>query len=232
MHLPDEPAAPDDDALAARCGAMTADQRRHTALLALWRLRGPLLVLGTDPAWGIHRTAVERVFEAMLAAPGAGAWTEAVAGLAPFLTDPPESEPDGTLAEVQLEVLAELSAWRPSGDPGPDATERIVRLARDLSRSLDTSSADRLWDHPARRAHARYLAALPAGGTGTGTGTGTGYHEARNHVVEAACHDLVAALPPGAALPDTAAGEEALARCEAFGAELAVTLAWHENLGR
>ncbi|KJY35632.1 hypothetical protein [Streptomyces katrae] len=213
-----------DDALAARCGAMTPDQRRHTALLALWRLRAPLLALGTDPGWGIHRTAVERVFEAMLSAPGAVAWAEATAGLAPFLADPPEGEPAGTVAEVQLEVLAEVTAWRPSGDPGPEATERIVRLPRDLSRSLDQATGESLWDHPARRAHAWYLAAPPTGGTG--------YHTARNLSVETACHDLVATLPPGAPLPGTPAGEEALALCEAFSAELAATLAWHENLGR
>ncbi|WP_079428482.1 hypothetical protein [Streptomyces katrae] len=211
----------DDEALAARCAEMTVEQRGHTALLALWRLRAPLLVLGLDPGWGIHRSAVEAAFRGMLLP----VHDEPLPDPGPLFTSPPEAEPEGVVAEVQLEVLAELHAWTTAREPGAEEAERVIRLARDLSRSLDRSCEDSLWDHPARHAHARYLATVAGGGTAVG------YHEARNLRVEAACQDLVAALPPGAGLPGTAAGREALALCEAFSAELVSTLAWRENLG-
>ncbi|GAA0294439.1 hypothetical protein GCM10010302_36370 [Streptomyces polychromogenes] len=207
------------DGLAARCGAMAAGPRRHTALLALWRLRAPLLMLGLDPAWGIHRTAAEAVFREMLT-PG---YDGPTADPVPFLTDIPEGEPEGVVAAVQLEVLAGLHAWPATREPYAEETERTVRLAREVSRSLDRIVEDVLWDHPAAHAHARYLATAPAG---------TGYHEARNRAVEDACHDLTAGLPPGAELAGTDAGREALARCEAFSAELVSTLAWCATLGR
>ncbi|MFJ8209931.1 hypothetical protein [Streptomyces sp. NPDC096033] len=204
--------------------ADTPAHRRHTAVLALWRLRTPLLMLGLDEAWDLHRTTVEHAFNALLLAPG----TEATAAPAPFPPHLPEGEPDGILAEFQLEVLAELTAWptTPHPDPDPEHTKRIVHLARDLSRSLDLTVEDCLWDHPARHAHARYLATLPEGAP-------TGYHQARNLAVEGACHDLATALPPDpTALPATAAGREALALSEAFGVELTATLAWLKSLGR
>ncbi|MFJ8161834.1 hypothetical protein ACIRBY_12940 [Streptomyces sp. NPDC096136] len=215
----------DDAALAERCAGMTADQRRHTAVLALWRLRAPLLMLGLDPAWGTHRTLVDAVFRALLPTPG-DTCAQAVAELtaAPFFADPQEGEPDGTAAETQMEVLVELARWRATGGPAPEDAERIVGLCRALSRSVDLVAADSLWDHPARHAHARYLA--------TAAEAATGYHAARNRAVEAACDTLVAGLPPGSDLPDTAAGREALALCEAFSAELAATLAWCTTLGR
>lgn len=217
---------PADEALAELCAALAPAHLRHTAVLALWRLRAPLLMLGLDDTWGIHRTAVEHAFDALLPSPGAAARTDGAAGLAPLLADPPEGEPEDTLAEFQLEVLAELAQWPPDADPDAAHTERTLRLARDLSRHLDRLVEDSLWDHPAHRAHAHHLSTLPAGSP-------TGYHHARGVVVEAACHDLVTALPPGPdPLPATAAGREALALCEAFAAELTATLAWLKTLGR
>ncbi|MEU8431800.1 hypothetical protein AB0F18_02635 [Streptomyces sp. NPDC029216] len=220
----------EDEALAELCRGMAPGLRRHAAALALWRLRAPLLMLPPDPRQGLHRTLLEAVFRAVLLTPGeeagrAGEDADAVAELlgTPFFTDPEEGEPDGALAEVRLETLAELAAWRNAGGLGPEETERIIRLPRELSRTLDRITEDSPWDHPAAHAHARHLATAPAG---------SGYHEARNRAVEAACRDLTAALPPGAGLPGTAAGREALALCETFSAELVSTLAWCTTIGR
>ncbi|HEY9368376.1 MAG TPA: hypothetical protein VIU94_08010, partial [Streptomyces sp.] len=101
----------DDAALTDLCGAMTTAQRRHAATLALWRLRAPLLMLRLEPAWGLHRTVVERVFRAMILPPGEEeshrAYTQAVAEMVstPFFTDPEEGELDSIIAEVQVEAI-------------------------------------------------------------------------------------------------------------------------------
>ncbi|MFJ3659612.1 hypothetical protein ACIPPM_03985 [Streptomyces sp. NPDC090119] len=223
----------DDAALTDLCAAMTTGQRRHAATLALWRLRAPLLMLGLEPAWGLHRTVVERVFRAMVLPPGEEeshrAYTEAVAEMVgtPFFTDPEKGEPDNIIAEVQMEAIAELDMWNALDELSAEDTERIIRRPREVSGGLDSSTQDSLWDHPARRAHERYLATAPS----QVRDADFGYHGARNIAAEAACTDIVLALPPAAGLLDTAAGREALALCESFSAELVSTLAWQHNLG-
>ncbi|MGW1014742.1 hypothetical protein ACWD4X_32490 [Streptomyces termitum] len=223
----------DDAALTALCAAMTTDQRRHAATLALWRLRAPLLMLRIDPAWGLHRTMVERVFRTMLLAPGAEesrrAYTEAVAEMAstPVFTDPEEGELDTVIAEVQVTALAELEMWNVLGELSAEEVERIIRHPREVSGWLDIGTRDSLWDHPAHLAHEQYLATA----AGPGRSADFGYHSTCNLAAEAACHDIVLALPPAAGLLDTAAGREALALCEAFSAELVSTLSWQHNLG-
>lgn len=223
----------DDAALTDRCAAMTTVQRRHAATLALWRLRAPLLMLRIDPEWGLHRTVVERVFRAMILTPGEEeshrAYTEAVAEMVstPFFTDPEEGELDSIIAEVQVEAMAELEMWNVLDELSAEETERIIRRPREVSGWLDSSMQDSLWDHPAHRAHEQYLATS----SGQGRGADFSYHSACNLAAEAACHDIVLALPPAAGLLGTAAGREALALCEAFSAELVSTLAWQHNLG-
>lgn len=212
---------------------MSTVQRRHAATLALWRLRAPLLMLGLDPAWGLHRTVLERVFRTMLLAQGeeelGRAYTKAVAEMVstPFFTDPEEGEPDSIVAEVQVEAIAELERWNALEELSAEETERIIRRPREVSGWLDDSTRNSMWDHPAHRAHERYLAA----GTGQGRGADFGYHRTCNLAAEAACHDIVLALPPAAGLLGTAAGREALALCEAFSVEVVSTLAWQQNLG-
>lgn len=212
---------------------MTTVQRRHAATLALWRLRAPLLMLRLDPEWGLHRTVVERVFSTMLLTPGQEeshrAYTEAVAEMVstPFFTDPEEGELDNVIAEVQVEALAELEMWNVLDELSAEEVERIIRRPREVSGRLDSATLDSLWDHPAHHAHERYLVTAP----GQGLGSGLGYHGTCNLAVEAACHDIVRALPPTAGLLGTAAGREALALCEAFSADLVSTLAWQHNLG-
>ncbi|MFD7975396.1 hypothetical protein [Streptomyces sp. NPDC059071] len=224
----------DDTALTDRCVAMTTVQRRHAATLALWRLRAPLLMLRLDPEWGLHRTVVERVFRALLLTSGEEeshrAYTEAVAEMVgtPFFTDPEEGEPDSIIAECQVEAMAELEMWNVLGELSAEETERIIRRPREVSGWFDSSVQNSLWDHPAQRAHEHYLATASGGGRGTDFG----YHSTRNLAAEAACHDIVLALPPSAGLLSTPAGREALALCEAFSAELVSTLAWQHNLGR
>ncbi|MFE5488326.1 hypothetical protein [Streptomyces sp. NPDC056527] len=223
----------DDAALTDRCAAMTSVQRRHAATLALWRLRAPLLMLRLDPEWGLHRTVVERVFGTMVLAPrdeeSRRAYTEAVAEMVstPFFTDPMEGELDNVIAEVQVEAIAELDMWNVLDELSVEEVERIIRRPREVSGRLDSSSQDSMWDHPAHRAHERYLATA----LGQGRGADFGYHSACNLAAEAACHDVVLALPPTASLLGTAAGRGALALCEAFSAELVSTLAWQHNLG-
>ncbi|MEW2073721.1 hypothetical protein AB0941_08780 [Streptomyces sp. NPDC013433] len=223
----------DDAALTDLCAAMTTDQRRHAATLALWRLRAPLLMLRLNPVWGLHRTVVERVFRAMILTPGEEeshrAYTEAVAEMVstPFFTDPEEGELDDVIAEVQVAALVELEMWNVLGKLSAEEVERIIRRPREVSRWLDSSTQDSLWDHPAHRAHERYLATAP----GQGRGSDFGYHSTCNLAAEAACHDIVLALPPTAGLLGTAAGREALALCEAFSTELVSTLAWQHNMG-
>ncbi|MEE1782393.1 hypothetical protein PUR71_05545 [Streptomyces sp. SP17BM10] len=223
----------DDAALADQCAAMTPVQRRHAATLALWRLHAPLLMLAIDPDWGLHRTVLERVFRAMVPAPGEEepyhAYPEAVAEMlsAPFFADPQEGEPDGGVATVQVHLLVELMEWKPWEELDAEKTERIIHLPREVSSWLDSGTQSMLWDHPARRAHEAFLAAWPD----QGRGPELGYHSVRNLTVEGACHEIVLALPPSADLWDTAAGREALALCEAFSVELVSTLAWQHNLG-
>ncbi|MGW2676617.1 hypothetical protein [Streptomyces sp. NPDC001436] len=216
----------DDGGLARVCAALPPGRRRHAAALALWRLRAPLLMLGLDPEWGVHRTLLDAVFHTLLLPPGAAGAEPAVADLlgAPFFACPLEGEAEGAAAEVQAEVLAELAAWPHTAAPDPEHTERLIGLPRALAHSADLVVADALWDHPARHAHTRYLATGPDGVLG--------YHSARNHAVEAACHTLVTPLPPDTPLPATPDGREALALCETFSAELAATLSWCTTLGR
>ncbi|MFJ9810902.1 hypothetical protein ACIRTB_22030 [Streptomyces sp. NPDC101158] len=223
----------DDAALTDLCAAMTTDQRRHAATLALWRLRAPLLMLRLEPAWGLHRTVVERVFRTMILTPGEEeshrTYTDAVAEMVgtPLFTDQEEGELDSIIVEVQVEAIAELDMWNWLDELSAEDAERIIRRPREVSGWLDSSTQDSLWDHPAHRAHERYLATAP----GQSRGTDIGYHSARNFAVEAACHDIVLALPPAVGLLGTAAGREALALCESFSAELVSTLAWQHNLG-
>ncbi|MGW8361133.1 hypothetical protein ACWGK1_11270 [Streptomyces wedmorensis] len=223
----------DDAALTDLCAAMTTVQRRHAATLALWRLRAPLLMLRLDPAWGLHRTVVERVFRAMILTPDEEeshrAYAEAVAEMVstPFFTDPEEGELDNVIAEVQVEAIAELEMWNVLDELSAEEVERIIRRPREVSGWLDRGTHDSLWDHPALGAHERYLETEP----GLGRGADFGYHSTRNLAAEAACHDIVLALPPAAGLLGTAAGREALALCEAFSIELVSTLAWQHNLG-
>ncbi|MFE5909061.1 hypothetical protein ACFQ6B_08250 [Streptomyces wedmorensis] len=223
----------DDAALTDLCAAMTTVQRRHAATLALWRLRAPLLMLRLDPAWGLHRTVVERVFRAMILTPDEEeshrAYAEAVAEMVstPFFTDPEEGELDNVIAEVQVEAIAELEMWNVLDELSAEEVERIIRRPREVSGWLDRSTHDSLWDHPALGAHERYLETAPR----LGRGADFGYHSTRNLAAEAACHDIVLALPPAAGLLGTAAGREALALCEAFSVELVSTLAWQHNLG-
>lgn len=56
--------------MAEGCAGMVPPRRRQAAALALWRLRAPLPVLDTDPAWGVERPVVEALFEAAASAPG------------------------------------------------------------------------------------------------------------------------------------------------------------------
>ena len=157
------------------------------------------------------------------------AYTQAVAEMVstPFFTDPEEGELDSIIAEVQVEAIAELDMWNVLDELSAEDTERIIRRPREVSGWLDSSTQDSLWDHPARRAHERYLATAP----GQGRGADLGYHSARNFAAEAACNDIVLALPPAAGLLGTASGREAIALCESFSAELVSTLAWQHNLG-
>ncbi|WP_435221174.1 hypothetical protein [Streptomyces sp. Tue6028] len=210
-----------------RLAALSPDQRRQAAALALWPWRAPLLAFELDEAWGIDPSVLESLFRLAAQAPSETAdraYLQAVAELSTAQLFASEVDPD-TIELVQLETIDSLLTFGALLDsPRSVEAERVVETTSGLANYLDGLVEGSLHSHPWEQAHRQYLADL------ADTVDGQGYLAARNSAVESACDDALRSLPHEG-LSDSDAGRELLLLCEDFGEEIVTTLRWLRTTG-
>ncbi|MFF4576464.1 hypothetical protein [Streptomyces sp. NPDC001410] len=210
-----------------RLAALSPDQRRQAAALALWPWRAPLLAFELDEAWGIDPSVLESLFRLAAEAPSEAAdraYLQAVAELRTAQLFASEVDPD-TIELIQLETIDSLltfGAWFDS--PRSVEVERVVETTSGLANYLDGLVEGSLYSHPWEQSHRQYLADL------ADKVSGQGYLAARNSAIESACHDALRSLPHEG-LFDSDAGRELLVLCEDFGEEIVATLRWLRTTG-
>ncbi|WP_432172986.1 hypothetical protein [Streptomyces sp. Tue6028] len=210
-----------------RLAALSPDQRRQAAALALWPWRAPLLAFELDEAWGIDPSVLESLFRVAAQAPSEAAdraYLQAVAELSTAQLFASEVDPD-TIELVQLEAIDSLLTFGALLDsPRSVEAERVVETTSGLANYLDGLVEGSLHSHPWEQAHRQYLADL------ADKVSGQGYLAARNSAVESACDDALRSLPHEG-LSDSDAGRELLLLCEDFGEEIVTTLRWLRTTG-
>lgn len=210
-----------------RLAALTFDQQRQVAAVALWPWRAPLLAFGLDEAWGIDPSMLESLFRLAAEAPSPEsdqAYRQAVAELRTAQLFASEVDPD-TIELVQLEIIDSLLTFGALLDsPRAVEVERVVETASGLANYLDGLVEGSFRSHPWEQSHRRYLADL------AGQVSGQGYLAARSSVIESACHDAFRSLPDGRLL-DSAIRRELRVLCEDFGEEVVTMLRWLRTTG-
>ncbi|MHB9856302.1 hypothetical protein ACSYGO_44640 [Streptomyces krungchingensis] len=210
-----------------RLAALSPDQRRQAAALALWPWRAPLLAFELDEAWGIDPSVLESLFRLAAQAPSEAAdraYLQAVAELSTAQLFASEVDPD-TIELVQLETIDSLLTFGALIDSSRSGeVERVVETTSGLANYLDGLVEGSLHSHPWEQAHRQYLADL------ADTVGGQGYLAARSSAVESACDDALRSLPHEG-LSDSDAGRELLLLCEDFGEEIVTTLRWLRTTG-
>ena len=127
-----------DDSLIARIESLDWRQRYQTAVMALRRLRVPLMEFGMPADWGVPVDLVRCLFVTLTAEPG-DALADAVhtgideLQMAPLLADREYVDPD-LIQEVQLEAIGCLLMLTDGlMDLDVDSTENIAYGVRAMS---------------------------------------------------------------------------------------------------
>lgn len=212
-----------DDSLLARIGSMDRHQRYRTAVMALRRLRAPLVEIPMPTEWGVRQDLVSSLFVTLTAEP-TDALAEAVHTAVGELRAAPlfESEWDPELTEeIQLDTIdGLLTLGATLMDPDPPSTEQIVSKARSLSHYLDECIADSLMPEPDKDAQQLYLSRLGD----EVRAYDLGYFGSRNLELEFACHAAIIHHDSHQDFFSSAAGQELLTRGNDYSAELVTSL--------
>jgi hypothetical protein len=203
-----------DDSLVARIESLDWRQRYQTAVLALRRLRAPVLEIAMPAEWGIPLDLVSSIFATLTAEPS-NALADAIHTAADELQTAPlfSSEWDpGLTQEVQLETIGALLRLNDRlMDLDVDSAEYIVYKTRAMTTYLDEFVADSLTPNPAEDTHQRYHSQL-----GDEVGVyGLDYFGSRNIELELACHAGIVQQSPDEGFFSSAAGRELLELCGA-----------------
>jgi len=214
-----------DDSLVARIESLDWRQRYQTAVMALLRLRAPMMEFGMPADWGVRLDLVSSLFVTLTAEPG-DALAEAVhtcideLKTAPLLADGEYVDPD-LVQEVQLEAVSCLLTLSDGlMDLDVDSTEYIAYRVRAMSRYLDGLIDDTLTPDPDEDAHELYLSQL----RDEIRTYGLGYFGSRNIELEFACHAAIVSQSSDGGFFFSAEGRELLARGDEFSAEFAMSL--------
>jgi hypothetical protein len=220
-----------DDSLVARIESLDWRQRYQTAVMALRRLRVPLMEFGMPADWGVPLDLVRSLFVTLTAEPG-DALADAVhtgvdeLQMAPLLADREYADPD-LIQQVQLEAIGCLLMLNDGlMDLDVDSTEYIAYRVRAMSHYLDRCIDDSLTPDPGEDAHELYLSQL-------GDEIRVyelGYFGSRNIELEFACHAAIVNQSSDEGFFSSAAGRELLARGDEFSAEFVTSLRQFEYI--
>jgi hypothetical protein len=222
-----------DGALVARIESLDWRQRYQTAVMALRRLRVPLLEFGMPAAWGVPVDLVRSLFVTLTAEPRdalADAVHTGVGALqmAPLLADREYVDPD-LIQEVQLEAIGCLLTLNDGlMDLDVDSTEDIAYRVRAMSHYLDQCIDDARTPDPGEDAHALYLSQLRE----EIRVYEVGYFGSRNLELEFACHAAIVNQRSDERFFSSAAGRELVARGDEFSAEFVTSLRQFEYVDR
>lgn len=214
-----------DGSLVARIESLDWRQRYQTAVMALRRLRVPLLEFGMPAEWGVPLDLLSSLFVTLTAEPGdalAAAVHTGVDALrrAPLVADREYVDAD-LIQEVQLEVIGCLLMLNDGlMDLDVDSTEDIAYRVRAISHYLDGCIDDAHTPDPGEDAHERYLSQL----TDAIRVYELGYFGSRNIELEFACHAAIVTQRSAEGFFSAAAGRDLLARGDAFSAEFVTSL--------
>lgn len=214
-----------DGSLVARIESLDWRQRYQTAVMALRRLRAPLMEFGMPADWGVPLDLVRSLFVTLTAEPGdalADAVHTGVDALrrAPLVADREYVDAD-LIQEVQLDAIGCLLMLNDGlMDLDVDSTEDIAYRVRAISHYLDGFIDDSHIPDPGEDAHELYLSQL-------GDEIRVyelGYFGSRNIELEFACHAAIVTQSSAEGFFSSAAGRELLARGDAFSAEFVTSL--------
>lgn len=211
-----------DDSRTARIASMHWRQRYQTAVMALCRLRKPLLEVEMPADWGIPPVLVGSMFETLLAEP-----TEAldhdVRGQAAELLRTPRfgyHEDPEFVEQVQLEALSGLLMLGEGlRELHAERADYIVYRVRAMTTYVDEVIDDSLSLDPDEDTHRDYLSRL---GNDV-RAYGLGYFGSRNIELEFACHEAIV-QSSDADFFSSADGRELLRRGDDYSAEVATAL--------
>ncbi|MET8453765.1 hypothetical protein [Streptomyces sp. NPDC005209] len=222
IRLRDEMNWERDDSRTARIASMHWRQQYQTAVMAICRLRKPLLEVDMPADWAVPPDLIGSMFETMLAEP-TEALDHEVRGQADEVLQAPlfefELEPE-FVEEVQLEALnGLLMLGEGLRELGAKRADYIVYRVRAMTTYVDEVIADSLRLDPDEGTHRRYLSQL---GNDV-RAYGLGYFGSRNIELEFACHGAIV-QSSDVDFFSSAAGRELLIRSNEYSAEVATAL--------